>query len=423
MISQKKTGFLIRHAKILPLAFISTLAFGLLGGGDKSLSLLASNMYNWFGILITAQALSKRLSQKSTVNFLKLSFIKILNFQLNNCFKNKYGELLSKFSAIKIEDSTSFQLDEKLKKSFKGTGGAASKSAMKLNTCIDIVTNTITHMDIGSGIIADQRISTNLEKSVKKGELLIRDLGYFSIKSIQKMIALGVYFLSRLQKGILLFSNSSEMPLDLYKFLKQKTRNDKTIDQDLLISEDRVPIRLIAIKVPQKVKEQRISKFKKTRKKPPSQDYIEWCGYSIFVTNIPREWFSAKNIIVIYKIRWQIELFFKVLKQTLCIQIIRTKSKNATYSMIYAKLISLVLTLVIVSYMDNMCEESEEISVDKIIKKLCNDNRFGKAMVEKDIYSLLEELFLTFKSICKDQRQKKTTYGLIKEELSFLEVA
>jgi len=330
MISQKKTGFLIRHAKILPLAFISTLAFGLLGGGDKSLSLLASNMYNWFGILITAQALSKRLSQKSTVNFLKLSFIKILNFQLNNCFKNKYGELLSKFSAIKIEDSTSFQLDEKLKKSFKGTGGAASKSAMKLNTCIDIVTNTITHMDISSGIIADQRISTNLEKSVKKGELLIRDLGYFSIKSIQKMIALGVYFLSRLQKGILLFSNSSEMPLDLYKFLKQKTRNDKTIDQDLLISEDRVPIRLIAIKVPQKVKEQRISKFKKTRKKPPSQDYIEWCGYSIFVTNIPREWFSAKNIIIIYKIRWQIELFFKVLKQTLCIQIIRTKSKNAT---------------------------------------------------------------------------------------------
>jgi len=91
--------------------------------------------------------------------------------------------------------------------------------------------------------------------------------------------------------------------------------------------------------------------------------------------------------------------------------------------MIYAKLISLVSTLVIVSYMDNMCEESEEISVDKIIKKLCNDNRFGKAMVEKDIYSLLEELFLTFKSICKDQRQKKTTYGLIKEELSFLEVA
>jgi len=91
--------------------------------------------------------------------------------------------------------------------------------------------------------------------------------------------------------------------------------------------------------------------------------------------------------------------------------------------MIYAKLISLVSTLVIVSYMDNMCEESEEISVDKIIKKLCNDNRFGKAMVEKDIYSLLEELFLTFKSICKDQRRKKTTYRLMKEELSFLEVA
>ena len=91
--------------------------------------------------------------------------------------------------------------------------------------------------------------------------------------------------------------------------------------------------------------------------------------------------------------------------------------------MIYAKLISLVSTLVIVSYMDSMCEENEEISADKIIKKLCNDNRFGKAIVEKDVYSLLEELFLTFKSVCKDRRRKKTTYRLIEEELSYREVA
>ena len=110
----KKTGFLIRHAKILPLAFISTLAFGLLGGGDKSLNILASNMYNWFGIRITAQALSKRLSQKSTADFLRLSFIKVLNFQLNNCFKNKYRELFSKFSAVIYVRPTTNLCDEPL---------------------------------------------------------------------------------------------------------------------------------------------------------------------------------------------------------------------------------------------------------------------------------------------------------------------
>lgn len=419
----KKTGFLIRQGKILPLAFIVTLAYGLFGNGDKSLVLLTSNMYSWFGIKITAQALSKRLKQKSTTNFLKHTFIKVLNFQLCNAFKNKHADLFKFFTAVKIEDSTSFELNECLEKELKGTGGAASSAAMKLNVCLDITTNIVSNIDIGAGTKSDQKFSNNIEKSMKKGELLIRDLGYFNLKAMLRMISIGIYFLSRLQKGIYVFFESGEKPLDLHEFLKMHVKNGNTVDQNLLIGEAKVPVRFIAIAVPQEVKQKRVKKYKELRKREPTEDYINWCGYSIFVTNIPRELFSSDCVIAIYKIRWQVELFFKILKQTLCINVIRSKNKNSTYSMIYAKLISLFTASVVISYADSICEEGEELSRDKTMKWLHNDNRFGRAMAQNSLEELLEVMISEFEMMCMDIRKKdKSTYRNLQEEFKYLKV-
>ena len=216
----------------------------------------------------------------------------------------------------------------------------------------------------------------------------------------------------------------AETPLEIHEFLKKHTENGKTIDQLMYIGEVKVPVRVIAVEVPKKVKLQRAQKYKELRKREPTEDYVTWCGYSIFVTNIPRELFSGEHVIAIYKIRWQIELFFKILKQTLCINIIKSKNKNSTYSMIYAKLISLFAATLVISYADSVCEIDEELSVDKAMKWLHNDNRFGIAMAKNSLEELLKNMIFELCLICKDKRGKnKSTYRLLEEDIKHSKVA
>lgn len=412
------TKFLTRESKITPLAFLVSIAYGLFGDGGKSLNLLASNMYNWFGIKITAQALSKRLKKTSTVNFFKRIFKMFLEFQLQHASKNQYGELLKVFAAVKLEDSTGFELNECLENDYKGHGGAGSKSGMKLNTCYDITKNTISHIDIASGTTSDQKFSKNIENTTKKGELLIRDLGYFDLTAIVKMIAKGVYFISRLQKGVNLYFKKNCKAIDIYDFLKKQTQNGNNVDSQVYLGEQKIPTRLIAVKVPDEVKKKRIEKFKKIRKKEPTSEYITWCEYSIFVTNIPREKFSCNIIIHIYKIRWQIELLFKSLKSILSIHIIRSKNKNSATCMIYAKLTSIMSAFLIVSNAANLCDEQQELSVDKTMKWLNNDNQLGIAVAKDELKKLYESMVIELCRLCKDKRQtKKSTYKSLEEKI------
>src|ERR1700728_75482 len=105
-----------------------------------------------------------------------------------------------------------------------------------------------------------------------------------------------------------------------------------------------------------------------------AKDYIIWSGFSIFITNIPKEIYSAKIVLLIYKIRWQIELNFKSIKSTLKVHVIRGESDNCVACLVYAKLIAVILAFSLVSYAASICEEDKELSVDKSMKWLQDGN-------------------------------------------------
>ena len=177
-------------------------------------------------------------------------------------------------------------------------------------------------------------------------------------------------------------------------------------------------IRFVAEKVPEEVKSQRASRYKNERKKEAPEDYIIWSGFSVFITNIPSEIWSPRIIILTYKIRWQIELFFKSIKSTLKVHVIKNEDENAVACMIYAKLISILVALPVISYASSICEEDEELSVDKSIKWLHEDNRLGEAIVKGILRQLFYALLSDFHAICKDKRKKElSTYQKIKNAM------
>ncbi len=45
-----------------------------------------------------------------------------------------------------------------------------------------------------------------------------------------------------------------------------------------------------------------------------SAEYSELLAWSLFVTNAPDELLTGKDVVVLYRARWQIELLFKLWK-------------------------------------------------------------------------------------------------------------
>jgi hypothetical protein len=83
---------------------------------------------------------------------------------------------------------------------------------------------------------------------------------------------------------------------------------------DVLIgSRQKVPVRLVAQKLPQKVAAERRRKAKKNRDKrcKPNKEHMMLLGWEIFITNVPTKTWTSKNVCEIYGLRWRIEVIFK----------------------------------------------------------------------------------------------------------------
>lgn len=71
------------------------------------------------------------------------------------------------------------------------------------------------------------------------------------------------------------------------------------------------------MRVPQEVADRRRqAAYEKAQKhgRVPTQEHLDWCDWTVFVTNCPADLLSWKEVVVLYRTRWQIELMFKLWK-------------------------------------------------------------------------------------------------------------
>lgn len=70
---------------------------------------------------------------------------------------------------------------------------------------------------------------------------------------------------------------------------------------------------------------------------------LAWLEWSIFITNVPQEWLTLTQVALIYRLRWQIELLFKLWKSECQIDRIAGHLRARVLCEIYAKLIAAVI--------------------------------------------------------------------------------
>lgn len=137
---------------------------------------------------LSASALAQRINTPEAKAFMKACFGKVIAEFIKKDFVG-FKDLpnLSIFNRVLIEDSTNFKLHEKLSSFFKGAGGSASNAALKLNFAFDYLSEQIVNIEFFQGSIPDQALAGRLISTLEKGDLVLRDLGYYALERIKEI--------------------------------------------------------------------------------------------------------------------------------------------------------------------------------------------------------------------------------------------
>lgn len=348
----RETGFIQRKRKINARSFLEKLLFLRLEHSQSTLDDLVYE-FDKSDTLLTKQALHKKLNA-SAVAFVH----KVLGELLVRTFKEQHFLVTLPFiNDIQVIDSSEIKLNKVLKDAFPQTRNQGA--ALKLQSLINVVNNQILSLDIRPSREPDQGYKEYIGH-VQRGDLLISDLGYFCVESFNNIDKRGGFFLSRYFKNTSIYLFNNKDKFNLRAFLNKATQAQ--LELPVFLSASKFPCRLIALKLPEKAYQKRLANLKeKHRKDPrskedPSDLLNQW---TIFVTNLPQS-VKAQTLLQLYSVRWQIELFFKMLKTFLNLRTIDEVNQSRASISLYISLIAVTLLSFVA-----MTIQNKEISLYK----------------------------------------------------------
>ena len=342
------------------------MVFGQVGISHPSLAA----MTDLIGNKLSREGLHYRFT-KPAVRLLQKCLEFVLRQKLVACGLN--CSELNGFKAVKILDSSSWDVHEKLKRILAGSGGSASQANCKVQTVYEYISGRLEFFKITRGTIPDQKYSAQIPTLVKAGELVIFDRGYFRVKTLSEIDTQGAYFLTRLVTSVNLF-DSLDNPIYLQNLLGAHSGNTLEIPIVFKNSSVKLPCRLICLRVPEQVSEQRRRKLNAEAKKQgttPSAKTMALCDWTLIITNTPEKLIPIEKALQFYALRWQIELIFKQFKSVLAIHHSNTSNHLRLLCEIYGKLIAATLLAQSHAIINNKLWNSsnQEVSFDKFFKR------------------------------------------------------
>jgi hypothetical protein len=306
----KDHPIVLRRRKFTTATLARTFILGFLAkprASDEELAQTAA----LYGLGVTTQAIEQRHTAR-LAEFLEALFRRATQCVVKS--QATLAPLLDRFAAVLILDSTTTTLPAALRNRFPGCGGShgGGQAAMKLQVQWDLKRGSLDAVVIESGRDCDYK--TSLQSAhLPAGSLRITDLGYFVIEVFERFNQQGVFWLSRLQFGTSVFTPEGRR-LSLLDWLGEQP--GPSVDRPILMGTERmVACRIVAWRVPQEVANRRrqklIAEARRKDGRVPSKERLAWCDWTILVTNVTADLLNTREIAVLYRERWQIELLFK----------------------------------------------------------------------------------------------------------------
>lgn len=372
-----------------------------------------------YGLEIKKQSLDERFNLDA-ITFAKEVLKQALEKQLNNIFETRF---LPGFKSIRIKDGTRFNLSANLYKYYKGTGGSegTSNAALCIQFEYDALNGKVLTLEITDGIRNDYTDAKETVSRVDMGDLIIRDLGYYSLPTLSKFDSAGAFFISRLGVKTNVYEQGKEKEISFKELYNDMVRTKMScIEMDIFAGKkERMPVRLIIAIVPDEIYEKRIRKAEKNNKERGyniSDDYKERCRFNLFITNVKPDVLSKDEILVLYKLRWQIELMFKNWKSVFKIDKIQEMKYERFTCILVAKLILIVVNLQIIWNLKAYyyAKKKKILSMFKCFKTLLKEFTTVYGILKKkrkESMKFLQEIVELFsENHWKEKRKNRTNY-------------
>ncbi len=338
----RRTKFVQRRSPLGGLIFVQVSVFGFIDDPEANLDDLAQVCAD-LDVEITAQGFDQRVNPNA------ITFLKEMLSQAIEQFKNETPlplPILQQFSAINLVDSTVLSLPDNMVDEYPGCGGNGADASLKVQLNFEFLHGNLEQIVFQPGKEPDQNFTAYLER-VQLGSLNINDLGYFRLKSLKTIDQeKDAYYISRYLFGTGLSTRQGE-PIDLAQMLKNSLR--QPFEKEVLLgSKEQLPCRLICIPLPQEVADRRRQKAKENARRKGrtlSKEYLTLLDWVIFVTNVPQTMLSIEQVALLYRVRWQIELVFKLWKSYGGLTHIQGRRRERVLYEIYAKMIGIILTM------------------------------------------------------------------------------
>lgn len=274
--------------------------------GNNTFSEWAFQISLLCGKSLSKQGVFERLHASAT------AFAKQLLEQalLQQSGKGFTSSLFKAFGKVVLQDSTNLRLPQILSALFPGNHSRGEQKAVaRIQSILDLKAMRFITFSLGAFTQNDQSDSGGIVALVKKGDLVIRDLGYFSLAVFEKLIRANVHLLSRLRYGVTIRDKQGK-PILLKDLLRKKHGVDRWV---FIGSEKKVWVRLVMIPVPAAQAAGKIRKAKQDRdaRLNHSKEYYQWLRFNVYITTVDRDVWTAQQVYKAYRVRWQIEIIFK----------------------------------------------------------------------------------------------------------------
>ena len=237
---------------------------------------------------------------------------------------------LSEFADVYIYDASPIRLPAALSNKFPGNRTNHSPACLKVSALYRLSIRGIQWLKFTAQKPHDSKILPDLQQL--KGSLFLFDLGYFSHSFLQKLDQIGVWFVCRLKENSVPIISRAVKGV-AKRYIGQPLNRKVNLRGGIvevwgklrLPGKGFIEVRLIGFRFPK------------------SKEY-RW-----YATNLPGSKLLAEWIYPIYRLRWQIELFFKSIKSMLNADQITSANENIALSIAYCSILaSLIASSIII---------------------------------------------------------------------------
>jgi len=415
-----RSGFYKRSCDFTPAKFFDLLLHCASSAEVCSLRQASTDAATVIGLKIVKQSINDRFN-KEAVLFVMEILREVLERQLSKVI---FPEFLPQFNQVCIKDSTRFKVDKRLCEHFNETG--SRKGNAKAWVCIqyeyDLRSGKILDLSVTSGTRNDAADARESKERINKTDLVLRDLGYYNLSILMSFAQKGAFFISRLNTSTLIFEPGKTESLDFKKLYGHMKKHKLTrLEKQVIVSKkDQAGLRLITEMVSEQVYQERIKKINNYNKRKgwnTTEDYKARCRFNLFITNISPDEINFDEVLLLYRLRWQVELMFKNWKSVCAIHKLQPMKYERFICLLFAKLILIVINLQIIRYLQSYHYEQTKrhLSEDKCFKtlqKLFNDlKRIWKE--KKSDRNLKKLLGLFNKNHWKEKRKKRNNLSEI----------